>query len=89
VARSRRGRKPEEPLASAPKPLPSRWAEPSPDCKHPKARLEVHECDLGGCPEEGMPFESENRLLCGECRGWVACGTTEVLAYLLKLVQAT
>ena len=68
-------------------PLPSQWAAPSPTCKHPKAKLEVHERDLGGCPEEGMPFETENGLLCRGCNGWVACGTTAVLAYLLKLVQ--
>ena len=34
-----------------------------------------------------MPFETENGLLCRGCNGWVACGTTAVLAYLLKLVQ--
>ena len=54
---------------------------------HPIDALTVEEADLGGCPEEGQPFEFERVIWCPKCEREVAQGTTGCLRFLLLRLQ--
>lgn len=55
--------------------------------KHPLGGLEIVDADRGGCPEEGIPFETERAVFCRVCQQEVVSGTTECLKFLLREVQ--
>lgn len=60
-----------------------------PPCEtHPLDTLSVEEADRGGCPEEGEPFRSGERVVwCPKCEREVASGTTDCLRFLLLRLQ--